>query len=697
MSVLKAKFQENRFYIFMLVVTLLKLILMGLFSSDYQYKMFQPFVNVFLSGDGRGFVNPYDYYYDNALLNSFPYPPLMLFIETISGGLIRLFGIESLVIRNILFKMPTLIFDVLGMLFLMKLYPDNRKYIGVLYYGSPIVLYAAYMHGQLDIIPTALLIIAMYYLVSQKHGNKIWFIVALAAAISTKLHILAALPIFFMYIQKKYGFRKATILIGTSLIISTLIIAPFWGDGFLYTVLLNEEQTVLTKFFLEYNNVHIYVPIIGVLLIYLQTFNLGRVNRDLVISLCGVVYSLLLMLTSPMPGWFVWVVPFITVLFLEINENKYKNLTIYVGLNFCYLVYYIFLHDAGVIDLYFLDVSLQFLKIDTMFLRNVTFTVLTSLMAYTTYLIYQVGVRSNSLYKRKNMPFTIGIAGDSSTGKSTMIKLIREALGQKNLLYLEGDSDHRWERNEVMWEKYTSLNPKANYLYRQSVDIEKLRTGASITRVDYNHDNGKFTEAFKVRPKPYILMCGLHSLYLPQMRKNLDLKIYMEADEPLRRLWKTRRDIYERSYTKEKVMKQIEMRMEDASKYIMPQREYADLIIHYFDANIEDYLDQNYEPTVSLKIKMPSGVDIEPLVDVLSQSGIDIQYEFSDDIKFQTVIISGDGLTENTLDLDHLANGLIEQLEEISIEPLKSNSNMNCIIELVILILIGYKMRGEIE
>ena len=63
-----------------LVGVLFKLLLMGLFSSDYQDQMFIPFVNLFLHGE-----NPYQVYYDNGLLPSFPYPPVMLFVECIGG------------------------------------------------------------------------------------------------------------------------------------------------------------------------------------------------------------------------------------------------------------------------------------------------------------------------------------------------------------------------------------------------------------------------------------------------------------------------------------------------------------------------------------------------------------------------------------------------------------------------------------
>ena len=67
---------EKNYYKMLTVIVaaavLFKLLLMGLFSSDYQDLMFIPFVQCFLDGE-----NPYQYYYDNHLLSSFPYPPVM--------------------------------------------------------------------------------------------------------------------------------------------------------------------------------------------------------------------------------------------------------------------------------------------------------------------------------------------------------------------------------------------------------------------------------------------------------------------------------------------------------------------------------------------------------------------------------------------------------------------------------------------
>ena len=76
---------KSRIMIFTIGMIIFKIILMVVFSSDYQNKMFLPFVQKFFNAivSGSNF-NVYEYYYQNKLLSSFPYPPLMLYIVGIT-------------------------------------------------------------------------------------------------------------------------------------------------------------------------------------------------------------------------------------------------------------------------------------------------------------------------------------------------------------------------------------------------------------------------------------------------------------------------------------------------------------------------------------------------------------------------------------------------------------------------------------
>ncbi|EKQ50529.1 MULTISPECIES: uridine kinase [unclassified Clostridium] len=693
----RLKIELHNFHIFIISVTILKIILMGLFSSDYQNKMFMPFVDNFISSilDGN-YVNTYEYYYVNRLVPSFPYPPFMLLIESIGGFGVHMISSAPLVLKNIIFKLPNLFFDFLGLYYLMKLYPHRRKYIGILYFASPIIIYSIYMHGQLDIIPTTLLTMAIYYLVQKGNTNDKLFVLFLGCALLTKFHIIAVLPVIFIYIYKKDGLKKALKLLMFTIVFVSIVIIPFLSNGFIQSVLFNNDQTVLTKVFITFVNIKLYIPIIAVMFIYLKEFNMTNINRELMITFCGVLFAVFLAFVPPMPAWYVWIVPFITIFFISVHENKYKSLIIYMLLNGFYLVYFIFFHETENVDLYFQNNNLTFLKLNNEILGNIMFTLLTGTLIFTIYIMYKLGVSSNSFYKRRNIPFTIGIAGDSGSGKSTLIELVKNCLGNQNLLFIEGDGDHKWERGEEMWKHYTHLNPKANYLYRQALDVQTLRKGDYVKRVDYDHDTGKFSSANKIRPKKFILLCGLHSLYLPQMRKILDLKIYMDADESLRRYWKIQRDTKHRGYTKEKILEQIESRMPDAYKYIYPQKEYADLIIEYFDKGLVDCCIDNYNIVMSIKLTLSAAVNLEPIIGELSQYGVDIKYDYSEDLKKQTVIFDGASLEGKIIEFNEIADRIITQIDEITTQNLNCKNNISGIIQLVLLVIISHKMQGEL-
>ncbi len=688
----KIKFRNSwtQFYYFIFAVTLFKIILMALFSSDYENKLFIPFVeNYILNND----INPYDDFLDDNGIVAFPYPPLMLFIEYLSVYFINTLGIAGNIIGNIMCKVPLLFFDFLGMFFLMKLYPRNRKYIGILYFASPIILYSTYMHGQLDIIPTTLIVGAIYYFLKHDLSSTIITSIFLAAALMTKLHILAVIPLMAVYLAKKNEWKKLLNISACVLCISFLVILPFYSDNFVTSVLFNREQAMLTKVYISFVDLKLYLPVLVLLGIYIQSYVLRDMNKDLLVSIVGLIFSVFLILVPPMPGWYVWVVPFITAFFINVMNNRNLVLNMYVFFNAIYLVYFLTAHHSSYVDLYFMGNDLSFLKSSNEIYCNIMFTVLAGTLLYIVYDMYNYGVASNAFYRRKGMPFAIGIAGDSGTGKSTMLTIIEECFGKNNILQIEGDGDHRWERGADEWNTFTHLNPKANYIYRQAKDIAQLKKGASIHRVEYDHDTGKFTEPHRITPRKYIVLSGLHAFYLPQMRRVFDLKIYMDTDEILRRFWKIKRDTSKRGYSFEKILEQIEVRIPDTLQYITPQRAYADLIVSYFDKNLKDCCDMEHEVELSLKFTLSSSVDVEPLMVSLSRYGINIEHDFSQDLEQQSVIFYGNDLNLVKIDFNEVAENMMPHLDELTTENIKVENNRNGVIQMMLLLIVSHKMQ----
>ncbi len=563
---------------------------------------------------------------------------------------------------------------------------------------SPVMLFAIYMHGQLDIIPTVLLLIAVYYLM--KNENKrdlLLFSVFLALSIGTKFHILAAVPILFLYLYKKRGLTAAG-LCGCITLTTVLVMAAplLHSEGFWNYVIMNKEQLMMTRVFIDYESTKLIIPMVVIVILYLKVFQLNNMNKNLLLCIMNVLFSVFLVCVPPMPAWFVWIVPYMAIYFILNNENKYKLLSVYFLFQMIYLIYFIFCHQTEFVDLYFLNISLQEWKVDSASIKNVIFTIMAGCLLMIVSEVYRSGVTSNSLYKRMNLPFTIGIAGDSGTGKSELLMKIEHLLGgSKKILYLEGDGDHRWKRGDMNWEKYTHLDPKANYLYRQAEDIRTLRAGSSVRRADYDHDTGTFTRRRRVSPKPYIILCGLHSLYLPQTRKALDLKIYMDTDETLRRLWKIQRDTGKRGYSSEEIIRQIEKRIPDAMQYIYPQKEFADLQITYFDSTLKDCFDAGHEVVLSLKLSISISIDIEEILMNLEQYAIIIRQNHCKDLKHQEIIFDGRDFTKQKIDYQQIAHDTIPQFDELFVDRIVWEDGIEGILQLFILAIISVKMRGE--
>ena len=179
------------------------------------------------------------------------------------------------------------------------------------------------------------------------------------------------------------------------------------------------------------------------------------------------------------------------------------------------------------------------------------------------------------------------------------------------------------------------------------------------------------------------------------MRKNLDLKIYMDVDEKLRRYWKIQRDTYHRGYSKEKVLESIEQRMPDAIKYIYPQKKYADILIKYFDRTLTDYTVKNHNVKLDLEITLNADINLDNFIFELRQLDIVVNHDYKDDLTKQVVIFSSENLNDKIINFSNIAERIIPNLDEILNRDLSYVNNLNGIIEMIILISISYKMREE--
>jgi len=180
---------------------------------------------------------------------------------------------------------------------------------------------------------------------------------------------------------------------------------------------------------------------------------------------------------------------------------------------------------------------------------------------------------------RSPVVFTIGVAGDSGSGKTTFTNAIRQIFGPELVSTITLDDYHRYDREERKQRDITPLHPDANNLALLENDIAQLKAGRPVSKPVYNHTTGRFNPPVLFRPQKILILEGLHTLYSPRLRELMDFSIFVDPEQEVKYAWKRHRDMERRGYTSDQVTEEIERREKDYEKFIAPQRCYADAVI----------------------------------------------------------------------------------------------------------------------
>jgi uridine kinase len=378
-------------------------------------------------------------------------------------------------------------------------------------------------------------------------------------------------------------------------------------------------------------------------------------------------------------------IPFVSIYFIK-NQNQNKSLALYALFSLSYIVFFVFFYLSEYKDIYLFDQYID-LKFRNENLRNISFTILEVSLLTIMYGFYKYGIKSNSIYKKQSN-LLIGIGGDSGAGKSTLLSGLKDILGYR-LLAIEGDAEHKWERTNSNWDKFTHLDPKANYVHKQADAILQLKQNQSIYRSEYDHNLGKFTKPELVIPKEFIVIAGLHPFYIPKLRKNIDFKIFLDTQESLRRHWKILRDVAKRQYTKEKIEEQLKRRIADSKKYIDPQKNFADMIVNFFSKNNFDTGLEGSDVNIGLKVSISASIYIEDLIEALNSN--EITWDYNEDLNSQYIILNKAPLNNFKI----LAMDTIENFNEVIDVNAKWAEGYNGFLQYLCLKIICEKLKDE--
>lgn len=180
-----------------------------------------------------------------------------------------------------------------------------------------------------------------------------------------------------------------------------------------------------------------------------------------------------------------------------------------------------------------------------------------------------------------NGPLIIGIAGGSGSGKTTLALAVQQAIGNEECAVIHSDD---YYKPLSMIDSADSLDfdsPNAIDFELMCVHLLALKAGKSIQVPCYDFFLSDRIGAKLCDPKKIIIVEGFLLFLIPEIRSQLDITIFLEADEDVLCLRRIERDllVLNRPFSqiKENYLKHVKPGFE---KFVAPTKQYAELIIN---------------------------------------------------------------------------------------------------------------------
>ena len=670
-----------------------KLILILVFIPEIQTDWFVPFVNSFSQNLS---FDPWTNFLDReGDPFAFPYGPVMFLVLlpfTLIGGTIDgLIGLNYF--SGLGFRLSLLGADIFLLFTLLQQFEKNQKGILIHYWLSPLVIFITYWHGQTDIIPLGLFIYSASLL---KRNDSRLSGIFLALAVAAKHSMLLGLPFILIYLWFKRGPLSRVYKFLLYFLLSLLLLEGllFFSHGFQEMVLESREIDKIYWLTISMgNDLKIYlIPLIYLLLMYF-TWQLQKINFDLLFATLGVAFGVVILLTPSSVGWFLWLTP---MLALHLSRSGFGSQVIGSVFGLSFIVYHSFFSSGSQImflEGFFINQSFFEAFSNSLQVKSLLNTFVIGLVALITLQMFSRGIRGSDYYHLGKKPIVLGIAGDSGTGKTTFSEALTKLFGENQVVELVGDDYHNWDRSSPMWKTLTHLDPRANNLFKMVSDLHKMLDGEYVKVRTYNHKTGRFMSEIRQRGNQVILVSGLHALYPEQLVDIQDVSFFLEIEEDLRTKLKINRDIQKRQKDKEQTLSDIERRKIDAKKYIAPQQENADVKFTLLPIKRENNSGFPLEKNLKLRVKIKNGAYYQELLRVLiGVCGLQVNIEEFDEKGNIELDIQGDVQSEDI----QLASGMIApHLDEFIVEEGGFKQGMMGIMQLIAMIEIDQALRNR--
>ncbi|HHQ48997.1 MAG TPA: uridine kinase [Acidobacteria bacterium] len=180
-------------------------------------------------------------------------------------------------------------------------------------------------------------------------------------------------------------------------------------------------------------------------------------------------------------------------------------------------------------------------------------------------------------------PLVLGVAGGTGSGKTTVTLEIARRVGPERVAVINHDRYYhdlsQLPRDELHHHNFD--HPEALETALMVEHLELLRAGqpAPLPVYDFSR-HVRLPEVEVVEPRPVILVEGILVLAEPELRRLMDIRIFVDTDPDVRFIRRLVRDMRERGRTVEGVIEQYTSTVRPMHlEFVEPSKRWAHIII----------------------------------------------------------------------------------------------------------------------
>lgn len=177
----------------------------------------------------------------------------------------------------------------------------------------------------------------------------------------------------------------------------------------------------------------------------------------------------------------------------------------------------------------------------------------------------------------------VGIAGGTGSGKTTVVNRILERLPEDKVTILPQDAYYKDNSRLELEDRQ-----EVNFDHPDSVEfplliehLSQLKAGKTVQRPIYSYLTCTRSEkTISIEPRQVTILEGILILTNEELRKLIDVKVFVDADADDRLSRVVSRDIQERGRSVNKVLERYDKTVKPMHlQFIEPSKRYADIIV----------------------------------------------------------------------------------------------------------------------